>query len=481
MNRAAILATALPLMFVAAASGQALVDDMALGVAIGAMQPTGGDEIYELLGLTFGLRMEKPLTGPLSVVLDYHHGELESGQLPATATPGRFLSWGAADQFKTNWNYVGLKTIYYISADADFIPYVSLGLGMTMWEVQDWRSEASSPGIVPEGYDSDGKKSDLNGMNLTATIGAGVELILSQKMSLDVGGSYGFLLQQHVDNVGFSAAFGPDYVDANNAVFDGSIALMWHFGAGDCDEDGISGSADKCPRDREDFDGFEDEDGCLDADNDQDGIPDVEDECPDDAEDFDGDMDDDGCPDVDRDGDGVADHDDACPDRPEDRDGFEDGDGCPDPDNDGDGVLDRNDECPNTPPGTVVDAVGCERVEPEPEPERRPVVVYFALNSDALTLRMQARLDGLLELLLTDDAVTLEISGHTSADGSSAYNERLSLRRAVAVRDYLAERGVDATRMTVVARGEQDPQVPEDNEVYRQANRRVAVTPSYPE
>jgi outer membrane protein OmpA-like peptidoglycan-associated protein/opacity protein-like surface antigen len=481
MSRAAILAIALSLLFAGFASGQALVDDMGLGVAIGVMQPTGGDESYEDMGLTFGLRMEKPMTESVSVMLDYHHGETESGEPPSAASD-RFFTWGAADYFKTNWNYIGLKGIYDFSSEGDFIPYVSLGLGMTMWEVQDWRSEASSPGINPDGYDSDGKKSELTGKNLTATIGAGVEFFLSENMSLDVGGSYGFLLQQDVDNVGFSAAFGADgvhYVDANSAVFDASVALMWHFGAGDCDEDGIFGSKDKCPREKEDFDGFEDEDGCPDIDNDQDGILDVDDECPDDAEDFDGDMDEDGCPDVDRDGDGIMDHDDACPDDPEDIDGFQDADGCPDPDNDGDGVLDKHDQCPDTPPGTVVDAVGCEKKEEKPE--LLAVMVNFDFDRDVLKPGMQARLDALLELLLEDDTITVDIGGHASEEGTDDYNQDLSLRRAVAVRDYLAEKGVDATRMTVVGYGEQDPLVPNDSEANRQANRRAMVTPSYPE
>jgi outer membrane protein OmpA-like peptidoglycan-associated protein/opacity protein-like surface antigen len=479
MNRAAILAIALPLLFAGVASGQALVDDMGLGVAIGVMQPGGGDQSYEDMGLTFGLRMSKPLTESVSVMLDYHHGETESGELPSTAEPERFFTWGATDYFKTNWNYLGLKAVYDFTPGADFVPYVSLGFGMTMWEVQDWRSEASSPGVVPDGYDADGKKSTLSGTNLTATIGAGVEFFLNERMSLDIGGSYGFLLQQDVDNVGFSAALGADYVDANSSVFDGSVALMFHFGAGDCDEDGIFGSQDKCPRAKEDYDGFEDEDGCPDVDNDMDGIMDVDDACPDDAEDFDGDMDEDGCPDVDRDGDGIMDQDDACPDNPEDIDGFQDEDGCPDPDNDGDGVLDTHDKCPGTPPGTVVDAVGCPK--PEPKPELLAVMVNFRLNSAVLSDEMKSRLGSLVTLLLEDETITVNIGGYASDEGTDEYNMALSERRAGAVRDYLVQRGVDAARISIVGYGEQQPLVPNTNETNRSQNRRAMVTPTYSE
>ena len=476
MYRAAFLAIVLPLLLVASASGQGWTDDLGLGIAIGIMQPSGGDESYEDMGLTFGLRMEKPLTENMSVMLDYHHGETESGEPPSTGTEGRLFTWGATDYYKTNWNYVGLKAIYDFSSDADFVPYVGFGLGMTMWEVQDW---TGAQGTVPEGYDADGKKNKLTGTNLTASIGAGVEFFLSEKMSLDLGGSYSFLLQQDLDNVGFSALLGPDYVDANSSVLEGSVALMWHFGATDCDEDGIFGSQDKCPREMEDFDGFEDEDGCPDPDNDKDGILDVDDQCPDDAEDFDGDNDEDGCPDVDRDGDGIMDMDDACPDDAEDFDGFQDADGCPDPDNDGDGVLDGDDQCPDTPRGTIVNAVGCKKEEPKPE--LLAVMVNFDLNKAVLKPMAITKLDALLVLLLEDEALTIDIGGFTSDEGTDDYNQALSERRAVAVRDYLKSKGVAEARLTVVGYGEQQPLVPNDNEMNRSQNRRAMVTPAYPE
>jgi outer membrane protein OmpA-like peptidoglycan-associated protein len=117
----------------------------------------------------------------------------------------------------------------------------------------------------------------------------------------------------------------------------------------DWDRDGILNKDDQCPRDPEDIDLFEDEDGCPDLDNDQDGIPDVTDNCPLDPEDVDQFEDEDGCPDLDNDQDGIPDSSDACPNEPEDLDGFEDEDGCPDPDNDKDGVLDKEDDCPNVP------------------------------------------------------------------------------------------------------------------------------------
>ncbi len=68
-----------------------------------------------------------------------------------------------------------------------------------------------------------------------------------------------------------------------------------------------------------------------DGDRDGDGIIDVNDKCTDEPEDFDGYQDEDGCPEPDNDLDGVADVDDHCPNHPEDRDGVRDDDGCAEP------------------------------------------------------------------------------------------------------------------------------------------------------
>ncbi len=65
----------------------------------------------------------------------------------------------------------------------------------------------------------------------------------------------------------------------------------------DADGDGIINDRDECIEEAEDFDGFQDDDGCPDPDNDGDNILDADDICPLDAEDFDGFQDDDGCPD----------------------------------------------------------------------------------------------------------------------------------------------------------------------------------------
>jgi len=101
-------------------------------------------------------------------------------------------------------------------------------------------------------------------------------------------------------------------------------------GGDDRDGDGRVDRLDECPDETEDYDAFEDEDGCPEHDNDQDGTLDVDDHCPNEPEDRDGWQDEDGCPDPDNDADRILDVDDRCPNDPETYNGRGDTDGCPD-------------------------------------------------------------------------------------------------------------------------------------------------------
>jgi outer membrane protein OmpA-like peptidoglycan-associated protein len=486
MMRVLVAVLALAALSAMPASAGIACDDLGVGVTLGVMQPSGGDQDYEDSGLIMGIQIRKPLTDRVAALLDYHHGVTQNGESAAPIEGdllgGRFSGWGEADEFRTVWNHADLSAVVNFGSEGKFVPFVSGGLGFTFWQVQDWRDAALEEGAIPDGYNTDGKLKKLRGTNFTAVLGAGVEIFATEKLACTIGGRYNYLLQQEVDNVGLSVVNGPDAVDANNSVLEGYLGLMYYFGPGDCDGDGIIGSKDKCSRKPEDFDGFEDEDGCPDPDNDGDGILDVNDKCPNDAEDFDGVEDEDGCPDVDRDGDGIMDIDDKCPDQPEDVDGYMDADGCPDPDNDGDGVLDAADRCPDTPRGTEVDVHGCPKpvVEAAPVAQLIAVMVNFDLAKDAIRPDAAAKLDALAKTLLENPDLKIEIAGNTCDLGSTEYNQALSERRAKAVDAYLAKLGVEKSRMTTVAYGEMQPLVPNDTEGNREQNRRAMITPVRP-
>ncbi len=153
-----------------------------------------------------------------------------------------------------------------------------------------------------------------------------------------------------VDDFQFNLAGGTGLIaGAGTPLFRVIAGGAWAPVRMDTDGDGVDDSIDACPSEAEDMDGFEDEDGCPEADNDEDGLADAEDPCPNEAEDRDGFQDDDGCPDADNDGDNIPDGYDSCPDQPEDMDGDRDEDGCPDNDTDRDGIDDANDQCVDQP------------------------------------------------------------------------------------------------------------------------------------
>ncbi|HLF30841.1 MAG TPA: TonB-dependent receptor [Xanthomonadales bacterium] len=142
----------------------------------------------------------------------------------------------------------------------------------------------------------------------------------------------------------------------------------------------------------------------------------------------------------------------------------------PNPDLDGDGVLNEKDKCPNTRPGAVVDLDGCE------------VEAVIALDNvhfdfDQATLRPEAMtiLDNAANLLKTQEKVVVEVAGHTDSAGSEAYNQGLSERRAIAVKDYLEGKGVTATRLTARGYGEAQPVASNDTDEGRALNRRVEL------
>lgn len=79
-----------------------------------------------------------------------------------------------------------------------------------------------------------------------------------------------------------------------------------------------------------------------------------------------------------------------------------------------------------------------------------------------------------------DPQMRVTVVGHTDSTGSAALNDRLSLDRAQAVRDYLAVRGLAAGRVTVQGRGAQEPVAGNDSDSGRAANRRVEIFLSEP-
>ena len=101
------------------------------------------------------------------------------------------------------------------------------------------------------------------------------------------------------------------------------------------------------------------------------------------------------------------------------------------------------------------------------------VPVQFGFDSTELSPQSRQQLNAIADgIKLTEGTVKVVIEGHTDAKGRSTYNEKLSLRRAMAVRDYLVqERKLAVKLLMVEGRGAQ--KLLDKTDPYSPRNRRV--------
>lgn len=99
--------------------------------------------------------------------------------------------------------------------------------------------------------------------------------------------------------------------------------------------------------------------------------------------------------------------------------------------------------------------------------------ILFAFSKSDLGDSAKDNLNKLVAILNKYPNTNIEIQGHTDSRGTDEYNMALSLRRANAVRDYLASQGIAGTRMTTRGFGESAPAYSNDTPEGMAQNRRV--------
>jgi len=139
-----------------------------------------------------------------------------------------------------------------------------------------------------------------------------------------------------------------------------------------------------------------------------------------------------------------------------------------DMDRDKDGVADSKDECPNTPLGNVVDSDGCTA--------KVNLHINFENNSFNVDVPSQQRVANYANFLKERLTYTTTIIGHTSLKGEASYNQKLSERRAKAVKELLIAFGIDAKRIETVGKGENEPIVQGNSAEAHAQNRRIEAT-----
>lgn len=224
----------------------------------------------------------------------------------------------------------------------------------------------------------------------------------------------------------------------------------------DTDNDGIIDSLDKCPT----VPGLSKYDGCPVPDTDKDGVNDEEDKCPS----VPGLAKYQGCPIPDTDNDGINDEEDKCPSVA----GVARYQGCPVPDTDKDGVNDEEDRCPSEP--GLPENFGCPTLEQYKFDAKK---VQFVSGSATLTKAAKAELDKGATILSEHPDIKISIEGHTDNTGKEAANQKLSEKRAEAVKAYFVKKGISADRLVTVGYGQSNPVADNKTVKGRAENRRV--------
>ncbi|MBK8323731.1 MAG: OmpA family protein [Betaproteobacteria bacterium] len=85
------------------------------------------------------------------------------------------------------------------------------------------------------------------------------------------------------------------------------------------------------------------------------------------------------------------------------------------------------------------------------------------------------RIDEALAKLQGVDVEMVIATGHTDSVGTDAYNQKLSERRAAAVKGYLVSKGIPASKITTIGKGESQPVATNKTAEGRQKNRRVDI------
>lgn len=130
------------------------------------------------------------------------------------------------------------------------------------------------------------------------------------------------------------------------------------------------------------------------------------------------------------------------------------------------------------PTGRVDGETMTQLLQHRPATGGKPLVlkgVQFDTGSAQLRPESLPDLDRVARSLRQNPYVVIGIAGHADSTGPSAFNKRLSMARAGAVRDYLIGKGVPPSRLEIRAYGSRRPIADNDTRVGRAENRRVEM------
>ncbi|HEX5628119.1 MAG TPA: OmpA family protein [Usitatibacteraceae bacterium] len=117
--------------------------------------------------------------------------------------------------------------------------------------------------------------------------------------------------------------------------------------------------------------------------------------------------------------------------------------------------------------------------KPAPASVRQAIVIQadalFDFDKSVVRPDGKKNIDDAMAKLAGVDVEMVIATGHTDSVGTDAYNQKLSDRRAAAVKDYLVSKGIPASKITTIGKGESQPVATNKTAEGRQKNRRVDI------
>ena len=134
---------------------------------------------------------------------------------------------------------------------------------------------------------------------------------------------------------------------------------------------------------------------------------------------------------------------------------------------------------PAAPSTAPAPAAPAPAARPAPASVRQAVVIQadalFDFDKSVLRPDGKKAIDDALAKLRGVDLEMVIATGHTDSIGTPQYNQRLSERRAASVKAYLVSKGIPASKITTIGKGESQPVATNKTSEGRQKNRRVDI------
>jgi OOP family OmpA-OmpF porin len=134
---------------------------------------------------------------------------------------------------------------------------------------------------------------------------------------------------------------------------------------------------------------------------------------------------------------------------------------------------------PSSPAAPSTPATPSPAARPAPASVRQAIVIQadalFDFDKSVLRPDGKKNIDDALAKLRGVDLEMVIATGHTDSVGTDAYNQKLSERRAAAVKDYLVSKGIASSKVTTIGKGESQPVATNKTKEGRQKNRRVDI------